>query len=217
MAVKGGGRGRTAAGGSGRRPGRRPGDPDTRGAIADAARKHFADKGFAAATLRAIAADAGVDPALIVHFYGSKRELFLAVLELPAPAVSRVGQALDGPLESLPDRFAAAVASVLADPDLSRRMEAMLRTAASEPDAAATIRAALGEAVLRPMTARLSELPGVDAEEAALRATMIGSAVAGILFGRRVIGIEPLASADPGRVTALLARAVRAYLAPAAP
>ncbi|NHA68275.1 TetR/AcrR family transcriptional regulator [Phycicoccus flavus] len=214
MAVKGGERDPQGSRRSGRRPGRRTGDSDTRGAIAEAARKHFAEKGFAGATLRAIAADAGVDPALIVHFHGSKRELFLEVLQPPEAAVTRVRAALDGPLDTLPERFAAVLASVLTDPRLGQRMEAMLRTAASDPEAAAAIRAALGHAVLAPMAERLREGAGLNPDDAALRATMVGSAVAGVLFARRVVGIEPLATADPQRVAALLAGAVRSYLTP---
>ena len=67
---------------SGRR-GRRPGAPDTRAAILAAARSRFAEHGYAGTTIRAVATDAGVDAALVHHYFGTKDELFLAALELP--------------------------------------------------------------------------------------------------------------------------------------
>src|SRR4051795_7094747 len=63
--------------------GRRPAGADTRAAIAAAARRRFAEVGYPRTTMRAIAADAGVDPRLITHFFGSKQELFVTVVELP--------------------------------------------------------------------------------------------------------------------------------------
>ena len=92
-----------AAGTRGR--GRRPGGPDTRGQILASARKSFADKGFAGTTIRAVAAEAGVDPALVHHYFGSKDDLFLAALEIrvdPREVVPRVfGPGLDGAAERL--------------------------------------------------------------------------------------------------------------------
>ena len=65
------------------RTGRRPGNQDTRGQILDAARQAFAGRGFAATSIRAIAADAGVDAALVHHYFDSKQQLFLATVSLP--------------------------------------------------------------------------------------------------------------------------------------
>src|SRR4051812_30128042 len=67
----------------GRGRGRRRGGPDTRGEILAAARQSFAGKGFTGTTIRAVAADAGVDPALVHHYFGAKEDLFLAALEIP--------------------------------------------------------------------------------------------------------------------------------------
>ena len=65
------------------RTGRRPGPSTTRAAILDAARRRFASAGYDATSLRAIAADAGVDPAVLLHFFGSKQALFRAVVGWP--------------------------------------------------------------------------------------------------------------------------------------
>ena len=63
--------------------GRRPGAPDTRAEVLAAARASFAEKGFRGTTIRAVAASAGVDPALVHHYFGSKDDLFLAALQMP--------------------------------------------------------------------------------------------------------------------------------------
>ncbi len=80
-----------------RRTGRRPGASDTREQIAVAARTQFAEQGYERATFRAIAAAAGVDPALVVHFYGSKEELFRQVMVLPPAIADGLERLADGP------------------------------------------------------------------------------------------------------------------------
>ena len=71
--------------------GRRPGAPDTRAAVLAAARAAFAAKGFGGTTIRAVAADAGVDPALVHHYFGTKDDLFLAAMELPVDPREVIG------------------------------------------------------------------------------------------------------------------------------
>ena len=94
------------------RTGRRPGNPDTRQAVLDAARATFAESGFDGASIRRIAGRAGVDPALVHHYFGTKDDLFMATVELPVnlPALlHRVGAAgLDG----LGERLVTTILSV---------------------------------------------------------------------------------------------------------
>ena len=80
-----------------KRTGRRPGGSDTRERIAVAARSLFADLGYERTTFRGIAAAAGVDPALVVHFYGSKDELFRQVMVLPPAMADALEQLAAGP------------------------------------------------------------------------------------------------------------------------
>src|SRR5918995_1357732 len=81
----------------GTRTGRRPGESGTRDAIADAARRRFAEVGYERATIRAIAGDAAVDPALVLHFFGSKQELFASVMALPFEPEKIMEEILAGP------------------------------------------------------------------------------------------------------------------------
>ncbi len=201
----GGDRARAEETPAGRRTGRRRGGSDTREAIERAARTQFAAKGFDGATVRAIAAEAGVDPALIAHFFGSKRGLFVAVLRPPEDP-STIAAAIEGPVDSLGERLAAVIARTLGDPDLSERLEALVRTAASEPEAARVLRDTIGTHLMTPVAEQ------IDADDPALRANLVGATMAGLVLARRILAIEPLASADLDRVAELVAAGLQAYL-----
>ena len=96
-------------------PGRRPGGPDTRGEILTAARAEFGDRAYDGASIRAIAARAGVDPALVHHYFGTKEQLFLEAMELPFAPSDVAGQILDGPLESVGERAVRTFFAVSSD------------------------------------------------------------------------------------------------------
>src|SRR5215831_2561701 len=92
-----------------KRTGRRPGASDTREQIAVAARSLFAELGYERTSFRKIAASAGVDPALVVHFYGSKEELFRQVMALPPALADALARLADGPSETVGRRLAEVV------------------------------------------------------------------------------------------------------------
>ena len=79
------------------RTGRRPGNQDTREAIIAAAREAFAEKGYDRASIRAIATGAGVDPALVHHYFGTKDQLFLATVNAPIDPAQILPRVLDAP------------------------------------------------------------------------------------------------------------------------
>jgi AcrR family transcriptional regulator len=188
-----------------RRSGRRPGASGTRAAIADAARELFAELGYDRTTLRAIAAEAGVDPALVLHYYGSKHRLFVAVVELPVRPADVVPVLLADPAQA-GARVARFVLSVLEDPESRARMTGLVRAAASEPEAARMVR----ELITREVLAPLVESLGVD--DAQLRATLVGSQIVGLVMARYVVQVEPLASLDAGAVAATIAPNLQRYL-----
>ena len=184
---------------SGRRPGRRPGESGTREAIAGAARRLFAERGYDRTTLRAIAAEAGVDPALVVHFFGSKQALFLSVVELPFEPAEVLPEVLAGDRGAVGGRFARFVVGVLENPEARSRITAIVRAAASEPEAARVMRELISGRVIGP----LAEALGAD--DARLRATLVGSQVVGLVMARVVVGVEPLASLEPEALTRAVA------------
>jgi AcrR family transcriptional regulator len=189
----------------GRRSGRRPGGPDTRGEIAAAAGRLFSERGYDRTSMRAVAAEAGVDPALVSHYFGSKQRLFVETVKLPIdPAVVTAVAAAGA--EGAGERLARAVIGVLESPPGRERATSIVRAAASEPEAAALLREQLHEQLLGPVA---RELGGDEPE---LRANLCGSQMVGLVMARYIVGIEPLAGTDPERVIRAIAPVLQHYL-----
>jgi len=188
-----------------RRGGRRPGESGAREAILDAATQAFAAAGYDRATLRGIAAEAGVDPALVLHYFGSKEGLFEAALELPV----RPGDVLARAAAD-PDRLGATAVRVFLEvwepPETRVRLMAMLRSAMTNDTAMATIRDLLVREVFGPITATL----GVS--DAPLRATLVGSQFLGLAIMRFVARLEPVTSASVDELVAAVGPTVQRYL-----
>jgi AcrR family transcriptional regulator len=190
----------------GGRSGRRPGDSGAREDIAAAAERLFSERGFDRTTLRAVAAEAGVDPALITHYFGSKQRLFVEVTQLPLDPELVVAQVLEGPREDAGRRLAHLVLAVLESPEGRARVTGLVRSAASEPEAAALLRQLLETRLVGPLAAALGS------DRAELRATLVGSQMMGLVMARYVIGVQPLASTDAREVAAIVAPVLQHYL-----
>jgi AcrR family transcriptional regulator len=188
------------------RAGRRPGKSGTREAIADAARRRFAELGYDRTTIRGIAEEAGVDPALVVHFFGSKQELFLKVMELPFEPEEIVPQVLEGPKSEAGVRLARFAVGMIENQDSRNVLTGVLRAAASEPHAAELAR----ELVANRVVAAFARSLAVDQPE--LRANLIASQVVGLIMARYVIRVEPLASLDPQALVEAIAPNLQRYL-----
>jgi AcrR family transcriptional regulator len=189
-----------------RRSGRRVGASGTREAIAQAARRLFAELGYDRATIRAIAGEAGVDPALVGHFFGSKQRLFVATMEFPIRAEEVLPRILEGDRAGAGERFARVALGRLEEPDAQRVIVGLVRAAASEPEAAQMLREVVSHSVLGPIARALG------ADDAELRATLVGSQMVGLVMARYVIGVEPLASAPTETVVRALGPTLQRYL-----
>ena len=189
-----------------RRSGRRPGPSGTREAILAAARRQFAAQGYDRTSMRGIAAEAGVDQALVAHFFGAKQQLFVEVVRLPFEPSDLLPVLLEGDRETLGERLAGFVASVLESPEGRARVLGIVRAAASEPEAARMLREFLRGELLAPLAEQL----GV--EDAELRVTLAGSQIVGMVMARHVIEVEPLAALSSGELAALLAPTLQRYL-----
>jgi len=188
------------------RAGRRPGKTRTREEILDAARVEFASGGFAGATMRAIARRAGVDPALVMHFYGSKHALFAAAMEWPFDPEQTLPQLLEGGTAQTGERLARLFIETW-DREASRNtLIALLRSATTNEEAAALLREFLTVELLEPLAARLRR------PDARLRASLVSSQLIGAGIARYVIKIEPLATADPETVIAQLGATIQRLL-----
>jgi AcrR family transcriptional regulator len=186
--------------------GRRPGPSGTKEAIAAAARRQFAELGFDRTTIRSVAAEAEVDPALVLHYFGSKQRLFLDAVDLPFEVGELVAQLQGGPRSQVGERVARFALGVLSNPDGRARWTGMIRSAASDPEAAEMLRDVLTRRIFEP----LAEALGSD--DAQLRANLASSQMVGLVMARYVIGIEPLASAPPETIAAAIAPTIQRYL-----
>ena len=170
-----------------RRSGRRPGPTQTREAVARAARAQFAELGYDRATIRGIAREAGVDPALVVRFHGSKDALFRDVMALPPAAADALERLAEGPRETVGRRLAELIVGLLENPDTRAIIVGRIRSASSHPDAAALVRETVTHDIRR-LTAALGD------DDPDVRAVLAGSNIVGIALARHVVLVEPLAS-----------------------
>ena len=186
--------------------GRRPGQSGTREAIAAAAQRLFSERGYDRTTIRGIAAEADVDPALVGHYFGSKQELFAAVTDLPWGLDEAMAWIVDGPRSKIGARFAEFLVGVLETPESRRIITAMVRAAASEQKAAPLVRELVTERVLRPIAEAL------DTDQPELRAALINTQMVGLVMHRYIVGLEPIASLPPDELARVIAPNLQRYL-----
>jgi AcrR family transcriptional regulator len=186
--------------------GRRPGASDTRARVLQAARTSFGERGFDGATIREIALRAGVDPALVHHYFGSKQQLFVAAMELPFDVTLTVPRLLAGPPEELGDRFVRFFLELWEAPANRSLLLAVVRSASTDPIAAAMFRRLLAEGPL------LALAHAIDRPDATLRATLAGSQLIGLAMARYVVAVEPLASASTDVLVRALGPTIQRYL-----
>jgi AcrR family transcriptional regulator len=191
-----------------RRTGRRPGNPDTREAILTAARDAFAERGYDAASIRAIATRAGVDPALVHHYFGTKEQLFLAAMRVPVNPVEILRVVGDGAPELAGERLVRTFLTVWDSPAGSAAA-ALIRSAVSSEWGARMLR----EFVTRQILRRVLRMLDMEQDpRAPLRAALAGSQLIGLAMARYIIKVEPIASAPRETLVAAIAPTIQRYL-----
>jgi AcrR family transcriptional regulator len=161
----------------------------TEARILDAATQVFFTAGYERTTIRAVASAAGVDAGLVMHYFGSKQELFQRVIDAaPIPEVSGTpGQAAEQILATLADRLANEPVASLT----------ILRSMLTNTEAAS----AMSVGMARYQTQIAQTIP---ADDASLRAALISAIILGVTVSRHLIKSDELASADPAQVISLL-------------
>jgi AcrR family transcriptional regulator len=188
-----------------RGPGRPADGGDRRTAILSAAREQFAATGYAAASVRGIARQAGVDPALVHHYFGTKEQVFVAAMQLPFQPGEMLPQVLAGDPDGLGERLVRLFLGAWDSPEFRAPMLGMLRSAMTGEQGAAMLREFVGTALI----GRVAEALGpVDP----LRVQAAAAHMVGVVILRHVIRLEPLASASVDDVVALIAPAVQRHL-----
>jgi AcrR family transcriptional regulator len=186
--------------------GRRPGPESSRSAIVAAARHEFARYGYDRATMRSIAGRADVDPATIYRFFSDKNALLAAAIEFPVSddTVERV-------LGDTTNRSAADIVEHVLQlwsvPDVADRLAALLRVAATHPDAGQVVSDLVDSTVVRALVS------GIDDEESAeFRAALVASQLAGLALLRLVIPLPALANAPIDELVGAMAPTIDRYL-----
>ncbi len=200
--------------GAGQR-GRRAGDSGTSEAILEAARGQFAGHGYRGATIRAIAGVAGVDPALVHHFYGTKEALFAAAMRMPVVP----SQALAAALAETPGRprgeHLVRTALTLWESDgIRETFEGLLRSAVTSDQAAGMLREFIADSILGTI-ARVSGLTPAgasDSEEVRYRVAMVATQMLGLALTRLVLRLPMVASASVDELAATIGPSVERYL-----
>lgn len=185
--------------------GRRPGAPDTRAEVLAAARTSFAGKGFRGTTIRAVAASAGVDPALVHHYFGTKDDLFLAALEMPVdPRQLLVPVIAQGP-DGAGERLVRTLLSVWDDPEHQVRLLAVARSVLSE-DGATLLKDGFIPVVVGPALAQLvTDRPDV-------RVPLVASQVVGLIVTRYLIALPAMADMPAEDVVGRVGPVIQQYL-----
>lgn len=187
-----------------RRPGRRPGAADTRGEIITAARRIFSEKGFDKATIRGIAREAKVDPALVHHYFDTKEGIFVAALQLPVEPAKVVPLILEGPRAEIGERLTRFLLTMTSDPQAREPIMALVRSAMTNEQIVVMIREFITVAVLNRVVEGLG-IPAIRMEAAFAQ-------MFGVVLMRYVVRLEPLASVDIEELVELLAPTIQRYL-----
>jgi len=183
------------------RRGRRFGESGSRQAILEAARARFAKDGYAATTIRKIAA-------LVMQFFRSKEELFAAVMSISSSTLSRIANAFDGPMHMLGERITRAFLDLWEGPPQdSEPLLAMLRAAISNEHASAQLRAFFQSRLLDVIGPKL----GNDSD-ATTRAGFASAMLVGVIVGRRIVQVPALAKEDQASVVRLVGPSIQAIL-----
>jgi AcrR family transcriptional regulator len=185
--------------------GRRPGSPDTREEILSSARELFAEGGFAGTSVRAVAGRAGVDPALVHHYFGTKDDLFMAALQLSVDPRQLLAPILAGGADGAAERLLGVFLTVWDDPRHQPSLVGLFRSVTGD-NGAHMLRDGFLPVVLRPA------LQALAVDRVDLRLSLLASQMLGLILCRYVLGVEPLASLPAETVVAAYAPTLQRYL-----
>jgi AcrR family transcriptional regulator len=191
-----------------KRSGRRSGNPDTRAEILAAARSLFAAEGYESISMRRIAAEAGVDPSLIHHYFGSKDELFMAAIEIPfdpAPEVEAVLK--DGNLEGAGGRLMHAFVTIWDGPH-HEKLLAVVRTSLSKPAMSFVLRQLFEHRIVKSIEATL----GDKVDHIPVRASFVATQIFGLVVARYILKLEPVASLSEAQLAETIGPTIDRYL-----
>ena len=188
------------------RTGRRPGPSSTRAEITAAAARRFAAAGYDATSLRQVAADASVDPALVRRFFGDKEQLFTEVASALIDPERAVAAVAGGPPEAAGERLLRYFLSLLGDVSRPGPLLGVIRSAVTSEHAAGLLRRLLAEQVLREIAV---SFPSGRPE---FGAALAASQLVGLAVARYAVRLPPLTAADTEELVSAIAPVLQYYL-----
>lgn len=189
-----------------KRPGRPPGPSDTRERILNSARELFARNGIDKTSIRAIAAAAGVDPALVHHYFGTKTQLFAAAIHIPIDPMQVIGPLQQVPVEEI-GRTLPSLLLPLWDSELGKGFIATLRSIIAGNDSS-LVRSFLQEVIAREVGSRVDDPPG----SGPVRVQFVASQLVGVVMARYILELEPFKSLPVDQVVETIAPNLQRYL-----
>jgi AcrR family transcriptional regulator len=192
--------------GDGRRPGRRAGKTRTRAAILTAARRLFASEGADGTSVRAVAREAGVDPALVLHYFGSKEGLFQAAVEWPVDMGVAADRVFGGGLDDLGGRLVRFFMEQWETEPTRHPLEIIVRGAIRRESEGRLLMEFADDQLVRRLAALL---PGPDAS---LRASLVLSSLMGLAVARYILKVPGLATRPTEEVAAIVGPTIQRYL-----
>ena len=190
-----------------RRRGRPPaGQSDARQRILTAAMDEFGELGYDGATMRGIAGRAGVDSALVHHYFGTKADLFGEAVGAPMRPDLAIPGILAGPRGEVGKRIVRYLLEAWEEPDVRRRGVALLRSAIGNK----LTTPLLAGFISRELLSRI--VRGLNVQDADLRAALAASQVAGLLIARYVLRLPGLAEASVDELVERVGPTLQRYL-----
>jgi AcrR family transcriptional regulator len=189
-----------------KRPGRPPGTSDTRERILASARELFARNGIDKTSIRAVAAGAGVDPALVHHYYGTKQQLFTAAIHIPIDPMQVIGPMRETPVEELGLKL-PSVLLPLWDSEIGSGFIATLRSLLAGSEVS-LVRSFLQEVIAVEVGSRVDDPPG----SGMIRVQFVASQLVGVVMARYILELEPFASLPVEQIAETIAPNLQRYL-----
>jgi AcrR family transcriptional regulator len=188
------------------RPGRPPGPSDTRDRILASARELFARNGIDKTSIRAIASAAGVDAALVHHYFGTKQQLFVAAIRIPIDPMQVIGPLRETPL----DQLGLTLPSLLLplwDSEMGAGLIATMRSLLAGSEVG-LVRSFLQEVIAAEVGPRVDNPPG----SGRIRVQFVASQLVGVIMARYILELEPFKSLPVQQVAETIAPNLQHYL-----
>jgi AcrR family transcriptional regulator len=189
-----------------KRPGRPPGTSDTRERILASARELFARNGIDKTSIRAVATDAGVDPALVHHYFGTKQQLFAAAIHIPIDPMEIIGPMRETPVDEIGYKL-PSILLPLWDSEIGKGFIATLRSLLAGSDVS-LIRSFLQEVIAVEVGSRVDNPPG----SGRIRIQFVASQLVGVAMARYILELEPFKSLPAQQVAETIAPNLQRYL-----